>query len=107
MSKVYNKLVRDKIIEIIEAKSEIPTYETLKDDRYLSELHKKLFEEANEFCENDDPEEFADLLEVLYAIAKFKNIDLNEVEKIRKQKAQQRGAFEKRIYLKEVTQKGE
>ena len=52
MSKVYNKLVRDKIIEIIEAKSEIPTYETLKDDRYLSELHKKLFEEANEFCEN-------------------------------------------------------
>ena len=102
MSKVYNKLVRDKIIEIIESNSEVPIYETLKDDRYLSELHKKLFEEANEFCEKDDPEELADLLEVIYAIAKFKNIDLNDVEKIREQKAKKRGAFEKRIYLKEV-----
>ena len=38
---------------------------------------------------------------------KLKNIDLDEVEKIRKEKAQKRGAFEKRIYLKEVKQKGE
>ena len=103
----YGKLVRDKIIDIIRANGENPIYHTLTDGEYLVQLHKKLFEEANEFCENDDPEEFADLLEVLYAIAKLKNIDLDEVEKIRKEKAQKRGAFEKRIYLKEVKQKGE
>lgn len=104
---VYNKLVRDKIIEIIEAKGDKPTYETLKDDRYLIELNKKLLEEANEFVSENDPEELADLLEVVYAIAKLKNINLNSVEEIRKQKALKRGAFNQKIYLKTVERKGE
>ena len=104
---VYNKLVRDKIPEIIEANGDKPTYETLKDDRYLSELNKKLIEEANEFIEANDPEELADLMEVVYAIATLKNIDLNQVEEIRKQKALKRGAFNKKIFLKSVERKGE
>ena len=106
MADVYNKLVRDKIPEIIEASGDKPNYETLKDDRYLSELNKKLLEEANEFIEANDPEELADLMEVVYAIANLKNIDLNEVENIRKQKAQKRGAFDKKIYLKSVARNG-
>lgn len=104
---VYNKLVRDKIIEIIEASGDKPTYENLKDDRYLQELNKKLIEEANEFIAENDPEELADLMEVVYTIAKLKNINLNEVEEIRKQKALKRGAFDKKIFLKEVKRKGE
>ena len=104
---VYNKLVRDKIPEIIEVNGDKPTYETLKDDRYLQELNKKLIEEANEFIEANDPEELADLLEVVYAITALKNIDLNNVEEIRKQKALKRGAFNKKIFLKSVKRKGE
>lgn len=98
----YGKLVRDKIIDIIRANGENPRYHTLSDEEYLAELHKKLFEEANEFVENDDPEELADLLEVVYAIAKHKNINLDEVEKIRIKKREKRGGFDKKIYLEGV-----
>jgi len=102
MIKVFNKLVRDKIPQIIESNGEVAEVEILDDERFLNELHKKLFEEAEEFVEENSPEELADLMEVLYAIARLRNIDLNEVETIRKEKAQKRGAFEKRIFLKET-----
>ncbi|MFQ6724462.1 MAG: hypothetical protein ACLRFE_03955 [Clostridia bacterium] len=98
----YGKLVRDRIIEIIKANGENPIYHTLSDDEYLDELHKKLFEEANEFIENDDPEELADLMEVIYAIAKHKNINMEEVEKERVKKREKRGGFEDKIYLETV-----
>ena len=102
MSKVYNKLVRDKIVEIITANNEKPHYRTLNKTEFIDELHKKLFEEANEFVECDDPEELADLLEVLYAIAKEKNIDLSKVEEIRLKKREKRGGFDKKIFLENV-----
>ena len=98
----YKKLVRDKIIDIIKGNGENPKYHTLTDEEYLEELHKKLFEEANEFVEEDSPEELADLLEVLYSIAKVKNIDLEEVEEIRLKKREKRGGFEDKIYLEIV-----
>ena len=98
----YNKLVRDKIIDIIRKNGENPIYHTLSDEEYLTELHKKLFEEANEFVENDDHEELADLLEVIYAIAKHKNINMEEVEKERLKKREKRGGFEDKIYLEGV-----
>lgn len=102
MKKIFNKLVRDKIPEIIEANGESAEIEILDDQRFLQELHKKLFEEANEFVEEDSVEELADLMEVIYAIARLRGIDLEEVEKIRKEKAQKRGAFDKKIFLKET-----
>ena len=98
----YGKLVRDRIIDIIRANGENPIYHILSDEEYLNELHKKLFEEANEFVENDDPEELADLLEVIYAIAKHKNINMQEVEQIRLNKRDKRGGFDKKIYLEGV-----
>ena len=101
----YGKLVRDRIIDIIIANGEKPIYRTLTDEEYLEELHKKLFEEANEFVEADDKEELADLLEVVYAIAKHKNIDMEEVEKIRLKKCEKRSGFENKIYLEGVEEK--
>ena len=98
----YGKLVRDRIIDIIRANGENPIYHTLSDEEYLAELHKKLFEEANEFVEADDPEELADLLEVVYAIAKHKNISMEQVEQIRIKKREKRGGFEDKIYLEGV-----
>ena len=103
----YGKLVRDKIIDIITANGEKPIYHTLSDEEYLNELHKKLFEEANEFVENDNPEELADLLEVIYAIAKHKNINMQEVEKERVKKREKRGGFEEKIYLEGVEESEE
>jgi predicted house-cleaning noncanonical NTP pyrophosphatase (MazG superfamily) len=98
----YNKLVRDKITNIIKKNGETPKCRILSDEEYLEELHKKLFEEANEFVEADDPEELADLLEVVYAIAKHKNINMEEVEQIRLNKREKRGGFDKKIYLEGV-----
>jgi len=98
----YGKLVRDKIIDIIKDNGEIPKYHKLSDEEFLNELHKKLLEEANEFIEADDPEELADLLEVVYAIAKHKNIDMKQVEDIRLKKSEKRGGFENKIYLEGV-----
>lgn len=98
----YGKLVRDKIVDIIRSNGETPIYHTLNDEEYLNELHKKLLEESNEFIFEDDPEELADLIEVVYAIAKHKNINLQDVENIRVEKREKRGGFEKKIYLKDV-----
>ena len=61
-----------------------------------------MIEEANEFVAEDSPEELADLLEVIHAIAKVKNISLEEVEKIRQEKRNKRGGFEEKIYLEDV-----
>lgn len=103
----YGKLVRDKIIDIITANGETPIYHTLSEEEYLAELHKKLFEEANEFVEEDNLEELADLLEVVYAIAKHKNINMQQVEDVRLKKREKRGGFDKKIYLEGVEESEE
>ena len=106
MKQIFNKLVRDKIPQKIQDNGEVAKTEILNDERFLQELHKKLFEEAGEFVEEDSVEELADLMEVIYAIARLRGIDWKEMEKVRQEKAQKRGAFEKRIFLIE-TEKGE
>ncbi len=102
MKYTYNKLIRDNNVKIIEELGHKVTYSVLSDKEYIEELNKKVLEEANEFIEENDPEELGDLLEVVYAIAEYKNIDLKEVEKIRLAKKERKGAFKKRIYLKTV-----
>ena len=102
MKKTYNKLVRDGIINKIITNGETPKFRTLTDEEYLQELHNKLLEEAKEFIEADDPEELADLLEVLYSIVKLKKIDVSQVEVIRQTKKTHRGGFDKKIYLESV-----
>ena len=94
----YNKLVRDKIPEILDKKgiSYVKRIASLKE--YKIELIKKLVEEIKEFREAGDPEELADVLEVLRA---FKNIpEYARVEELRKKKHKERGGFDKRIILK-------
>ena len=85
MKYVYNKLVRDKIPEEInKMKGRKANYKILNDNEYLQELDKKLFEEAHEFIEEHSVEELADLMEVISAIIKLRNISLEDVEKARK-----------------------
>jgi predicted house-cleaning noncanonical NTP pyrophosphatase (MazG superfamily) len=98
----YNKLVRDKIIEIIEAKGEQAIFHIADDSEYKTRLFEKLSEEIAEFAEAESMEELADVLEIIDAIAAYKNFDRTEVEAIKKEKAEKRGGFEKRIILEQA-----
>ena len=100
--KQYNKLVRDKIPEIIEKSGKKAVIYIADDKEYLKKLYEKLIEEIEEFKENPSPEELADILEVCDAIREYFNIDAKEVESIKKKKYEERGGFYKRIILKEV-----
>ena len=101
MSK-YNKLVRDKIPDIIENNNGKPICRILNENEYKKELDKKLLEEVKEYLKDDNVEEIADILEVLHAILEYKNISVEEIEKIRLSKKEKRGGFEKRIFLENV-----
>ncbi len=100
--KVYNKLVRDKIPEIIEASGKTCTVETLTDEKYTAMLDAKLNEELAEYQESRSLEELADLLEVMGAVVKARGYTWDALTTIRKKKREERGGFEKRILLKEV-----
>jgi len=98
----YNKLVRDNIPEIIKARGENPITAVLDDETYKAELDKKLLEEVNEYLSDDNPEEIADVLEVIMAILEYKKISFEEIEKIRLEKKARRGSFTKKLFLKGV-----
>lgn len=101
-TKAYHKLVRDRIPEIIEADGKLSVCETLTDEDYIHLLDQKLNEELAEYQESKSLEELADLLEVVQAVVKARGWTLEELEKVRADKATKRGGFEKKILLKEV-----
>lgn len=104
-TKVYNKLVRDRIPEIIEANGKICVYEILSNEDYVYLLDQKLNEELSEYQESKSLEEFADLLEVMQAVVKARGWTLEKLEQVRADKASKRGGFEEKILLKEVVDK--
>ena len=97
--KTYNKLVRDKIPEIMINNGAKPVIRILNEDEYKSELNKKLLEEVNEYLESGSVEEIADIEEVLLALLNLKGVSLEEFEIIRTEKVLKRGAFNKKIFL--------
>lgn len=100
--KIYNKLVRDKITDIIEADGRVAKYRILDNNEYRQELNKKLQEEVKEYLEDNNVEELADIVEVIYGILSSMNVSIQEFEKMRINKQEKRGAFEKKIYLEEA-----
>lgn len=102
--KVFNKLVRDKIPQMLQAGGGSPETLILSDDEYYTELNKKLFEECDEVVTAHDKnhltEELADLLEVIISIAKHREINFEDIEKIRINKKEKRGGFDSKILLK-------
>lgn len=97
--KIYNKLVRDKIDEIMIEKGVKPVTRILSNEEYLKELNKKLLEEVNEYLESKEVEELADIEEVIIAILEAKNISRENLEEIRQSKVKKRGAFKRRLFL--------
>jgi len=103
--RILNKLVRDKIPTIIENKDEKSVTRILNNSEYETELRKKLQEEVNEFLQDDNCDELADIMEVVYALAKTKDMSHEELEEIRKKKYEERGGFEEKIFLEKVEDK--
>ena len=97
--KVYNKLVRDKIPDIIKAEGRTVKTRTLNDEEYRAELNKKLQEEVKEYLDDNNVEELADIVEVVYGILSSMDVSLEEFENIRMSKADKRGAFQERVFL--------
>lgn len=99
---IYNKLVRDQIPEIIESSGKRCTVEILSDKDYLRMVDAKLDEELAEYHKDQNIEELADLLEVIYAATKARGYSIKQLEAVRAEKAVKRGAFDKKILLKSV-----
>ena len=106
MEKIYNKLVRDKIPEIIENDDEIVFTHVLGDAEYRLELYKKLNEECMEVATSTSAketlEELADVLEVVRSIAELNGSQLDDVIQIADRKMLNRGGFQKRIFLEKT-----
>jgi predicted house-cleaning noncanonical NTP pyrophosphatase (MazG superfamily) len=99
---IHNKLVRDKIPEIIVQSGKKAVCRTLSDSEYIEQLDRKLNEECAEYQADKSIEEMADVLEVLYAIAKARGYSVGELERIRSEKAAKRGGFAEKIFLEKV-----
>lgn len=94
------KLVRDRIPEIIAAaRGEMPPFRVASPAEYRQLLAEKLREETAEYLESRQPEELADILEVLRSLARAGGLDPGEIEETRREKARARGGFEKRIVM--------
>lgn len=104
-TKTYNKLVRDLIPEIIEASGKECRTRILSDEEYLKMLDAKLDEELTEYHKDQNIEELADLLELIYAAATARGYTLDELESVRAEKAKNRGGFEKKIFLIDVIER--
>lgn len=106
---VYNKLVRDNILEIIEADNLRYNAKILNSEELLVEIKKKMIEEAKEFNEasnnKDSIEELADILELVHAAVSSLGITYDDLVEVRKQKKAKRGGFEKAIFLIDVEDK--
>ncbi len=103
---VYNKLVRDKIPQIIEGTGKRYTAEVLNEEDYIKYLKLKSYEELDEYCaartNEEAVEELADLLEIVRTLAGYHGSSMEEVEKVRREKAEKRGGFEEKLFLVEV-----
>ena len=95
----YNKLVRDKIPDIIKAQGEVPQFRLLTGEEYTLELERKLDEETAEFHKEKNLEELADILEVVYALSENMGYAKEDLLRVFEQKHENRGGFQDGVYL--------
>lgn len=96
---VYNKLVRDRIPDIIRRQGEKPVVRILEDEEYTLCLEGKLDEEVAEYHRDKNLEELADILEVVFALAENLGASREELLDVYRQKNEKRGGFADRVFL--------
>ena len=96
---VYNKLVRDKIPDIIRKQGENPCTRILDTEAYSHALEQKLDEETAEYHKEKNLEELADILEVIYALAENMGHTKEDLHRVYDKKHEDRGGFRERIFL--------
>ena len=101
----YNKLVRDKIPDILRSEGEKCTTKIIGEEEFIKRLDGKLYEEITEYFDSKDVEELVDIMEVIYAIAKAKGYSATALDKLRKEKCNNKGGFNRRVVLLEVDDK--
>ena len=100
--KIYNKLVRDNIPQIIELSGKTCKTRVLSDDEYVEQLNAKLNEEFSEYLQTGEVEELADIVEVALALAVAKGVSCAKFHSIRTEKAHKNGAFAQKLFLEWV-----
>jgi len=109
MEKIYDKLVRDNIPDIILRNGEKPFTRVLDDEDYWQYLLKKDKEELDEVKLAESLEErkkeLADKLELIRAMAEFSGFSLDDIIEEASVKRQKNGGFEKRLLLEKVITK--
>lgn len=98
----YDKLVRDRIPEMIVSEGRKPDWNAVDSETALRYLEKKLGEECAEYCESREADELADVVEVVRGILHHRGMTWDELERIRVDKYEKRGGFEGGILLKAV-----
>lgn len=106
MTREYDKLVRDRIPELIRESGEEPVTHVADDAEFERRLGEKLVEEAREYEASGDLAELADVLAVVAAIRTHRGVDDDRLADLREAKADERGAFGERIVLDRVEQDG-
>lgn len=96
---IYQKLVRDKIPEIIRSQGEYPVFRVLEEEEFFSRLREKLDEEVAEFHKEENLEELADILEVVFTLAEAMGHSKAELMDVYREKNIRRGGFSGRIFL--------
>jgi len=105
--KVYKRIVRDKIPDIMLKDNTLPVTRILDDKEYIEELNKKLKTEVDKYLDTNNIEEMIDILEVIRAIIDYKGSSYTEIENKRKKKAKVKGTFKDRVYLEKVMVDGD
>ena len=104
--KTYNKLIRDKIPEIIQKDNATPKVSILDDEQFSSALKEKLIEEAKELQEAKTQEEIlnelSDVLQLVESIASNNKLTIEEIKNQKEAKKIKRGGFEKKLFLEYV-----
>lgn len=100
--KIYNKLVRDKIPEVIRGSGKKCEVSVVIGKEKTELLEKKLMEEVNEFLEAKNLEELADVMEVLVGLAEDLGYSEDQLMKVRTEKLEERGGFKEGIVLERV-----
>lgn len=100
--KVYDKLVRDKIPEVIRAAGKECETSIVSGEKKTELLEKKLMEEVGEFMEAKNLEELADVMEVLFGLAEDLGYSEEDLVRAREEKKEERGGFKKGVVLERV-----